>query len=202
MQRWHLPLLRCEPFSFSLAPLPKLALGAAVALAALSLSAGPAHAASACAFGTAATLCRLTVGVLTYEVTVFTGSYNGDTSKFETEANNGVMPWWTGTGGTSDTATVFATGMGDYFGAAVNPDLFSSFGPIFAYKIAVFDNNFINSATRFDNGFIFSADVVPRGNTVVYARATLYTPQPQPRPLSPHPCRSSAPVPPSASAAS
>ena len=29
LQHWRLPLLRCDPFSFSLAPLPKLALGAA-----------------------------------------------------------------------------------------------------------------------------------------------------------------------------
>ena len=49
-----------KPFSYSLAPLPKLALGAAVALAAISLSPGTAHA--ACEAGSVAnTLCRVTV---------------------------------------------------------------------------------------------------------------------------------------------
>ncbi len=160
-----------SPFSFSLAPLPKLALGAAVALGALSLSPGAAHA--ACASGTAATLCRVTVGGLQYDVTTFTGSYNGNSSKFETPANNGEMPWWTGTGGSSSTATAFTTEVGDYFGN-VNTGFFTS-GPYFAYSIYPQDSNIIQAITRFNNGTIFS-DLLPKGiSGIVYAKATLYS---------------------------
>jgi hypothetical protein len=58
----------------------QVALGAAAALAAISLSPG-----SAQAF-------VVTVGGTQYDVTTFTGSYNSDTNKFETAANGGVMP--------------------------------------------------------------------------------------------------------------
>ncbi len=60
----------------------QLALGAAVALAASSLSPG-----SARAF-------NVIVGGTQYDVTTFTGSYNDNTSNFATAANSGVMPWW------------------------------------------------------------------------------------------------------------
>ena len=60
----------------------QLALGAAVALAAISLSPG-----SAQAF-------VVTVNSVQYDVTTFTGTYEDNTSQFETAANNGVMPWW------------------------------------------------------------------------------------------------------------
>jgi hypothetical protein len=31
-----------------------------------------------------------------WNVTTFTGSYNDNTSKFNTAANGGIMPWWGG----------------------------------------------------------------------------------------------------------
>jgi hypothetical protein len=61
--------------------LPKLALGAAAALAAISLSPGSAQA------------YVVTVGQLQYDVTTFTGSYNSQPSKFNNPPS-GVMPWW------------------------------------------------------------------------------------------------------------
>jgi hypothetical protein len=76
----------------------RVALGAAAALAAISLSPGSAQA------------YVVTVGGVQYDVTTFTGSYDANTSKFETAANGGVMPWW----GTS--AVSFATAVGNYFG--------------------------------------------------------------------------------------
>lgn len=64
----------------SAATLPKLAFGAAAVLAVISLSPGSAKA--ACATGTAANLCRVTVGGIQYDVTTFTGSHNNSTNKF------------------------------------------------------------------------------------------------------------------------
>ena len=64
----------------------QVALGAAAALAAISLSPG-----SAQAF-------VVNVGGVQYDVTTFTGTYNDNISKFETAANGGVMPWWGGGG--------------------------------------------------------------------------------------------------------
>ena len=59
----------------------RLALGAAAALAAISLSPG-----SAQAF-------VVTVGGLQYDVTTFTGSADANAVKFNTPANGGMMPW-------------------------------------------------------------------------------------------------------------
>ena len=84
----------------SLAPLPKLALGAAAALAAISLSPGSAQA------------YVVTVGGVQYDVTAFTGSYDGNTSQFQTAANGGVMPWW----GNSNLAGDFASALGSLAG--------------------------------------------------------------------------------------
>jgi len=60
----------------------QLALGAATALAAISLSPGSAQA------------YVVTVGGVQYDVTTFTGTYSANTSKFALPANGGVMPWW------------------------------------------------------------------------------------------------------------
>jgi hypothetical protein len=62
--------------------LPKLALSAAAALAAISLSPG-----SAQAFG-------VNVGGQDWDVSTFTGTYDAKTSKFALPANGGVMPWF------------------------------------------------------------------------------------------------------------
>jgi hypothetical protein len=94
--------------------MPKLALGAAAALAAISLSPGSAQA------------YVVTVGGVQYDVTTFTGTYNANTSKFATPANSGVMPWW----GSSSLASQFATAVGSSFGFP-NP---SGRGPYFAYE--------------------------------------------------------------------
>ena len=108
-------------------PLPKLALSAAVALAALSLSPGSAHA--ACASGTPSGTCRVTVGGMQYDVTTFTGSYNGNTSKFAQPPAPGGMPWW----GSSNLANQFAAAVGNGFGV-VRPA--QGFGPFFAYRLS------------------------------------------------------------------
>jgi hypothetical protein len=60
----------------------KLALGAAAALAAINLSPGSAQA-----------YVMMVLGVQ-YNVTTFTGTCNDNTSKFQTPANGGNMPWF------------------------------------------------------------------------------------------------------------
>jgi hypothetical protein len=104
-------MTRCFPLSL---PWQKLALGAAAALAAISLSPGSAQA------------YVVTVGGVQYDVTTFTGSYNNNTSKFATPANSGVMPWW----GNQATATAFATAVGTNLGT---PNFSGQEGPYFAY---------------------------------------------------------------------
>jgi hypothetical protein len=155
----------------------QVALGAAAALAAISLSPGSAQA------------YVVTVGGVQYDVTTFTGSYDADTSKFATPANGGVMPWWTGNGDKA-LASEFATKVGFFFGLPNSGLAVSPSGPAFAYRqfsqaqsIQVDgSNNPIDQGVNNDQLF-------------TYAQATLYTP-------SPAPCRCSAPEPPSASAAS
>jgi hypothetical protein len=122
------PFCVVKSFYSSLAPLPKLALGAAVALAALSLSPGSAQA--ACAPGTPSLTCRVTVGGLEYDVTYFTGNYNNNQNKFGLPPAPGVMPWW----GSSSTALDFATAVGDGLGAPTNDN--PPNGPYFAYQLS------------------------------------------------------------------
>ncbi len=103
------------------AVLPKLALGGAAALAALSLSPGSAQA------------YVVTVDGVQYDVTTFTGDYDSNINRFETPANGGVMPWW----GSTNTASKFAARVGSSLGEPnTNSNSGSTFGPIFA---ALFD---------------------------------------------------------------
>ncbi len=147
-------------------PLSKLALGAAVALAALSLSPGSAQA--ACAQVTPAGTCRVTVGGLQYDVTTFTGSYNGNTSKFAQPPAPGVMPWWGGL----NLANQFATAVGNGFGIVRH---LQGFGPFFDYSFsgpgAVFAEVFIPGPNIVLSGQSFSAG----DSSSVWAQATPVT---------------------------
>ena len=78
----------------------QVALGAAAALAAISLSPGSAQA------------YVVTVGGLQYDVTTFTGSYTDNASKFSTPPAPGVMPWWNN----GNLATDFARALGSLAG--------------------------------------------------------------------------------------
>ena len=98
--------------------MPKLALGAVVALAALSFSPGSAQA------------YVVTVGQLQYDVTTFTGQYNSNTSKFQTAANGGGMPWWNSTA----LAQQFATALGTSLGIVNTCSLAINCGPLFSYS--------------------------------------------------------------------
>jgi hypothetical protein len=138
-----------SPFSFTFAPFPKLALGAAVALAALSLGPGSAQA------------YVVTVNSVQYDVTTFTGSYNSSTSNFSA-SGAGVMPWY----GSSSLAQSFAAAVGSGLGFVQN----SSFiGPLFAYDSQ--PNAYAYNANNLTVGplLYFPTDVK------IWAQATIYT---------------------------
>ena len=141
--------------------MPKLALGAAVALGALSLSTGAAHA--ACDPASPANTCRVTVGGLQYDVTTFTGSYNSDTSKFAPPPAPGVMPWW----GSQASASAFFAAVGGGLGYP-NAGVFT---PYFAYSQV---GNGVNILYA-DNTLVQQQNQTLVGDIAVYAQATLYT---------------------------
>jgi len=163
-------------FSVSFAPLPKLALGAAAALAALSLSPGDAQA--ACALSSPANTCRVTVNSVEYDVSTFTGS-NSNLVKFAPPPAPGAMPWW----GSQSTASAFATAVGTGLGLVNN----GTDGPIFAYdnysgggvKMVVFQSG---------SGSLYPVDGVdPTFPYYTWAQASVYSspaaPAPAPLPL-------------------
>jgi hypothetical protein len=139
----------------------QVALGAAAALAAISLSPGSAQA------------YVVTVGGVQYDVSTFTGSYNDNIGKFRTPANGGVMPWWSN----ESLANAFSTALAGSLGFP-NP---ASRAPLFAWVCSssdcpdVFSKAYFGTATStVDNGAHQSR---------IYATATLYTPVPGPLPL-------------------
>ncbi len=69
----------------------------------------------------------VTVNGTTYDVTTFSGTYNANIAKFNTLANNGLMPWW----GNESLAEQFAAAVG----ASLGTPIFSSYGPNFAHSI-------------------------------------------------------------------
>jgi len=158
---------RCKATS-----LAKLALGAAVAVGALAAGSARAYV--------------VTVGGVQYDVTTFTGTYNGNTSKFKTAANGGLMPWW---GGSYSVADAFANAVGSYFGtpntgATGTAAQGNALGPIFAYGLS---SPFVNAEALCPTGCLDSPNAsfapFPTGDTAVYAQATLYTTPAAPAPL-------------------
>jgi hypothetical protein len=138
----------------------QVALGAAAALAAISLSPGSAQA------------YVVTVGGVQYDVTSFTGSYNDNISNFATAANGGVMPWW----GDSTLAQAFAVQVGSPFGL---PNVSGSLGPFFGYQKT---GNSILNYRRVDSTSNVGPGSVGAQFSRTWAQATLYTP-PLPGPL-------------------
>ena len=147
----------------------RVALGAAAALAAISLSPGSAQA------------YVVTVNGVQYDVTTFTGSYDANTSKFALPPAPGVMPWWANQSLASQFAVAVAGGLGFPNDASVT-------GPIFGYEYGPYDEFYLVSGRAFSpalgdesgSALIFSASV----STRTWAQATLYTvPTPVPAPL-------------------
>jgi hypothetical protein len=158
----------------------KGALGAAVALAALSTGSAQA----ACDPASPANTCRVTVGGLQYDVTTFTGSYNSNTSKFATPPAPGVMPWW----GSQSVAIEFATAVGDGLGApngGSTPD-----GPYFAYEYDPNYNDGFGPSPAVLLSFRSNAAIPPAvisayyppGGSAAWAQASLVSPPAAPAP--------------------
>jgi hypothetical protein len=66
-----------------------------------------------------------------WNVTTFTEANSNNLSKFNTLSNGGVMPWWTGPGGSDSIARAFATAVGFSLGS---PSLEGIAGPFFGYR--------------------------------------------------------------------
>ncbi len=151
-------------FRFS-ASFPRQALGAAVALAAISLSPG-----SAQAF-------VVTVSGQQYDVTTFTGTYNSNTIKFQTAANGGMMPWWGSPTLSQDFAAAVANSLG-------TPNYGGVYGPIFGYK---YSSSFVNGKIYNNTTHAVNNAAPGPTETQTWAQATLYTPPaaavPAPLPL-------------------
>jgi hypothetical protein len=151
---------------------PKLAFGAAAALAAISLSPG-----SAQAF-------VVNVGGVQYDVTTFTESYNNNTSKFETAANGGVMPWY----GSASLAQNFASAVTDQLGLFDQQGI--SRGPFFSYtSINVSGTDRLQNYRWNPSTLTVEPNPYPiPGGTAynvsfMYATATQVAPAPAPAPL-------------------
>jgi hypothetical protein len=119
-----------NPFSYR-----HLATSAAVALAAISLSAGSAQAVV------------VTVDGVQYDVTTFTGTYNDNISKFATPANGGVMPWW----GSDSLALTFSDAVGSSLGGPFNFAVGNNWGPYFASSLLNQDVVRVGAAAYFMN---------------------------------------------------
>ncbi|MEB3352523.1 MAG: hypothetical protein VKM01_09390 [Cyanobacteriota bacterium] len=78
-------------------------LGLAFGSLVLSLTPGVAQAVS---------VVTVNVGGTNYDLTTFEGSYNSNTAKFATPANNGAMPWW----GDPALAEAISSALGTQFG--------------------------------------------------------------------------------------
>ena len=148
----------------------QVALGAAAALATISLSPG-----SAQAF-------VVTVGGVQYDVTTFTGTYNDNISKFALPPAPGVMPWW----GSESLAAQFVLAVGDGLGF---PNNVSDMGPLFGYSLDVdsFGGSIVPykafSPSLGDQSGLYTSFVFTE-TTRTWAQATPYTaPAPVPGPL-------------------
>jgi hypothetical protein len=116
------------------------------------------------------------VGGQNYDVTIFTGTYNGNTSKFETAANGGAMPWW----GNQQAAVDFA--------AAVNIGLgMPNPGTRGGYLADAIDSNLLFLSTTFYfplfSGTITSSEYAGSPASYIFAVAALVAPSSAPSPL-------------------
>jgi len=124
-----------------------------------------------------------------WDVTTFTGSYNDNTAKFQTELAGGMMPWW----GNAPLASAFANAVG-------GPPL--DYGPVFGYSVITVDfgsnfTTFANLKQTYNSNLLFTDAVITNGE-YVWAQATLIAPSAS----VPGPYLHLAPSLPSASAAS
>ncbi len=113
-----------------------------------------------------------------WNVTTFTGTYNANSSKFETPANGGAMPWFTSPTGSSSLAVSFATAVGNSLGF---PSTNSGDGPFFGWRLGPSVNQVSFVATTTD-GYTGPIGATGMAQNRTWAQATL-VPAPVPGPL-------------------
>jgi hypothetical protein len=112
-----------------------------------------------------------------YDVSVFTGSYNSNTSLFQA-LSPGQMPWWGDT--TGDTAATFASEVYDQLGGGPT----TGYGPVFAYAIVT--GNVVGISQNLTDLNVQTDETIGLNDSVAYAIAT---------PLGPPPNQVPAPLP-------
>jgi len=131
----------------------------------------------------------VTVGGQDWDVTTFTGTYNDNTSKFETPANGGVMPWWGNCpqqGCTESLARQFADALAGAIPVGTVGGVI--YGPFFGYQEfypdadGSIDMAFWRSDRGFGQGPGTSTGDPGKGDVETWAQATLVTPPPAPVP--------------------
>ena len=118
-----------------------------------------------------------TVGGQDYDVTTFTATYNGNTDKFNTPVNGGVMPWW----GNPTLAAKFATTIAGNLGFP-NPTPPGNRSPYFAYNLDDGLGLVSWHSWRVDTASLYSLSS-PKSSTRSWAQATLVPPSSVPGPL-------------------
>ena len=118
------------------------------------------------------------VNGVNYNITNFTGSYNADTSKFQTSVNGGVMPWW----GNQPLAAQFSTAAKTQPIVIDFPNNSSTRGPYFSRLSSTLDpartlNCYYTTTT--DASFIG----LPKSGTYTFAQAVEIPPAGVPGPL-------------------
>ena len=131
----------------------------------------------------------VTVGGQDWDVTTFTGTYNANTSKFETAANGGVMPWWGNCpqqGCTESLAIQFADALAGSIPVGTVGGVI--YGPFFGYQEfypnanGSIDMAFWESDRGFGQGPGTSTGDPDKRDVETWAQATLVTPPPAPVP--------------------
>ncbi|MFM7264365.1 MAG: hypothetical protein ACKOZW_01985 [Cyanobium sp.] len=112
----------------------------------------------------------VTVGGTQYNITYFQGDYNSNIAKFETPANNGLMPWW----GNGDLAVLFSDALGLQLGKA--------YGPHFAFFATEVNSELLIDAIANAGSGSFFTGAIPEESRA-YAILATPTAVPGPAPL-------------------
>ena len=117
----------------------------------------------------------VTIGSNSYDVTVFTGSYNANTSLFQA-LSPGKMPWWGDT--TGDSASEFAIQVYNQLGNGPT----SGYGPVFAYDLD--SAGVVGISQNLTDLLVQTGESIALDTPVAYAIATPLGPPPSPVPAA------------------
>ena len=115
----------------------------------------------------------VTIGSNSYDVTVFTGSYNNHTSLFQA-LSPGQMPWWGDS--TGDSASEFAAQVYDQLGTGSTP----GYGPVFAYDLD--SAGVVGLSQNLTDPLAQNVESIAKNASIAYAIVTPLAPPPSPVP--------------------